>query len=157
MSVNDPDSCTLHNGRIYTVDAADSVAEALAIRGGEIAGVRNALRDMLEWRGRSIRVVDLGGRTVVPGFVDAHPHLDDVGLRMVLPSFDNPKSIDEVLKTVKGEVAKRETRRMDRLQSDSRESRRLSPIQKCSVGAVGRRGMTSTRSRPTIPSTSSRS
>jgi len=105
VSINDPD-LILHNGRIYTVDAADSVVEALTIRGGEIVGVGRS-SDMLELRGRSTRVVDLGGRTVVPGFVDAHPHLDDVGLRMVLPSFDNPKSIAEVLKTVKGEVAKR--------------------------------------------------
>jgi predicted amidohydrolase YtcJ len=105
MSINDPD-LILHNGRIYTVDAKDSVAEALAIRGGEIVAVGRS-RDMLELRGKETRAIDLGGRSVVPGFVDAHPHLDDVGLRMVLPSFDNPKSIDEVLKTVKGEVAKR--------------------------------------------------
>ena len=105
MSINDPD-LILHNGRIYTVDAKDSVAEALAIRGGEIVAVGRS-RDMLELRGKETRAIDLGGRSVVPGFVDAHPHLDDVGLRMVLPSFDNPKSIDEVLKTVKGEVARR--------------------------------------------------
>jgi predicted amidohydrolase YtcJ len=105
MSINAPD-LVLHNARIYTVDAADSVAEALTIRDREIVAVGRS-RDMLELCDRKTRVVDLGGRTVVPGFVDAHPHLDDVGLRIVLPSFDNPKSIDEVLKTVKAEVAKR--------------------------------------------------
>lgn len=105
MSALDPD-LVLHNGCIYTVDAADSVAEALAIRGGEILAVGRS-RDILEMCGRSTRVIDLRGRAVVPGFVDAHPHLDDVGLRMVLPSFDNPKSIDEVLGVVKAEVARR--------------------------------------------------
>ena len=105
MSTNNPD-LILCNGRVHTVDAADSTAEALAIRDGEILAVGRS-SDIVAMRGKETEVVDLKGRAVVPGFVDGHPHLDDVGLRMVLPSFDNPKSIDEVLAVVRAEVARR--------------------------------------------------
>ncbi len=96
----------IHNGPIYTVNARDEVAGALAVRGGEIVAV-GAAADVLSTAGGRTRIVDLHGRAVVPGFVDAHPHMDDVGLQMVLPSFDRPQSIDDVLGTVAREVARR--------------------------------------------------
>lgn len=96
----------LHNGRIYTVDARDSVVEALAIRNGEILATGTS-QEILALAGPATRKIDLAGRAVLPGFVDGHPHMDDVGLGMVLPSFNNPKSIDEVLDVVRREVARR--------------------------------------------------
>lgn len=96
----------LHGGLIYTVDQNDSVVEAMAIRGEEILATGTS-QEMLALAGGATRRVDLEGRAVLPGFVDSHPHMDDVGLGMVLPSFNNPKSIDEVLETVRQEVARR--------------------------------------------------
>lgn len=96
----------LHRGRIYTVDGKDSVVEAVAIRGREILATGSS-EDMLALAGPSTRRVDLGGRAVVPGFVDGHPHMDDAGLRLVIPSFGTPKSIDDVLEVVRAQVARR--------------------------------------------------
>ncbi len=96
----------LHHGRIYTVDAHDSVAEAIAIRGDTIVAVGTS-RDMLALAGPETRTIDLGGRAVVPGFVDGHPHMDGVGLRFLKPSFDSARSIDDVLAVIRAEVAKR--------------------------------------------------
>ncbi len=96
----------LHGGRIYTVDQRDSVVEAMIIRDGEILATGSS-SELLALAGSAARKIDLDGRAVVPGFVDAHPHMDDVGLGMVLPSFNNPKSIDEVLEIIRAEVAKR--------------------------------------------------
>lgn len=96
----------LHRGTIYTVDAHDSVVEALAIRNGEIIATGES-DDVLTLAGPDTRKVDLGGKAVVPGFVDGHPHMDDVGLRLILPSFGTPRSIDDVLEVVRREVAKR--------------------------------------------------
>lgn len=96
----------LHRGRIYTVDTQDNVVEALAIRDGQILATGTS-EAMLALAGPATRKIDLAGRAVLPGFVDGHPHMDDVGLGMVLPSFNNPKSVDEVLDTVRREVAKR--------------------------------------------------
>jgi predicted amidohydrolase YtcJ len=96
----------LHRGTIYTADARGTVIEAVAIRNGNIVATGTSAA-MLALAGAGTRKVDLGGRAVVPGFVDGHPHMDDAGLRLILPSFDNPKSIADVLETVRREVAKR--------------------------------------------------
>ena len=61
-------------GVIVTVDDARPNVEAVAVQGGKIvaAGLREAILE--GWRGAGTKVVDLGGRTMVPGFVDAHSH-----------------------------------------------------------------------------------
>ncbi|OIV36297.1 amidohydrolase [Mangrovactinospora gilvigrisea] len=60
------------NGRVFTADAARSHADAAAVRGGRIAAVgAAAVRPLL---GPRTRIVDLGGRLLLPGFVDAHVH-----------------------------------------------------------------------------------
>ena len=62
----------LFNGRIITVDDAFSIREAIAIREGRILAVGgNELRN----RYPGARVIDLRGRTVIPGFHDTHIHL----------------------------------------------------------------------------------
>jgi predicted amidohydrolase YtcJ len=63
-----------HNGVIYTVDADFSVAQAVAIKGKEIMAVGSD-EEILTLAGPETRKVDLGGKTVVPGMVDAHAHM----------------------------------------------------------------------------------
>ncbi|TFZ02626.1 amidohydrolase [Ramlibacter henchirensis] len=96
----------LHNATVHTVDPKDTVAEAIAIAGGRILAV-GRLADVEQRCGPSTRRVDLGGRTVVPGFVDAHPHMDSVGLRLTKPAFNNPKSIADIQEVIRKEVARR--------------------------------------------------
>ncbi len=63
----------LHHGRVITVDATDRVLEALAIRGDRIiAAGSNA--EILPLAGANTRRIDLGGRAVTPGLIDAHAH-----------------------------------------------------------------------------------
>ena len=59
-------------GRIYTADAAGSWAEALAVREGRILAVGNNAE--IEAAFPDAGVIDVGGRTVVPGFIDPHNH-----------------------------------------------------------------------------------
>lgn len=61
------------NGKIVTVDAADSIAQALAVKGDTILAVGSAA-EVREWAGSGTEVVDLGGKTVVPGINDSHTH-----------------------------------------------------------------------------------
>jgi predicted amidohydrolase YtcJ len=63
----------LVNGRIHTVDAANTTVEALAIAGDRIVatGTTAAMRALA---GPGARLVDLGGRAVVPGLMDNHLH-----------------------------------------------------------------------------------
>ena len=64
----------LTNARVFTANTDQPMAEAVAIRGRHIAFVgSNALAE--DWRGPLTRVIDAGGRTVVPGFIDSHFHL----------------------------------------------------------------------------------
>jgi len=63
----------LVNGKIATVDARDSMQEALAIRDGHIAAVGKS-SDIRKLAGAKTKVIDLGGRTVVPGLIDSHMH-----------------------------------------------------------------------------------
>lgn len=70
----------LHGGRVHTLEAVNRTASAIAVRGGLVAAVGDSAA-LLRERGPHTRVVDLAGGTVVPGFYDAHPHLDRMGLR----------------------------------------------------------------------------
>ena len=62
------------NARVYTVDSAMPTAEAVAICGAAIAKVGTSA-DVRSMAGPKTRVIDAGGRLVVPGFNDAHVHL----------------------------------------------------------------------------------
>jgi hypothetical protein len=63
----------LVNGKILTVDPRFSTREGLAIRDGRIteAGSNTEIRKQA---GPQTRVIDLQGRTVIPGFIDSHIH-----------------------------------------------------------------------------------
>ncbi|MFI9505659.1 amidohydrolase [Nocardia sp. NPDC052566] len=67
-------------GEIVTVDDARPSAEAVAVRGGRIAAVGD-LADVLAQAGADTRLVNLRGRTLLPGFVDAHSHLSLIGFQ----------------------------------------------------------------------------
>jgi hypothetical protein len=62
-----------HNGVVLTMEKAQPRAEAVAIRRDRILAVGDNNR-VLALRNRTTRVVDLGGRTVMPGFIDSHAH-----------------------------------------------------------------------------------
>jgi hypothetical protein len=68
----------LHGGTLLAQDPAIPRAEALAVRAGRILAVGSSA-DMLALAGPSTRRFDLGGRTLVPGFNDAHVHVWKVG------------------------------------------------------------------------------
>lgn len=63
----------LLNGKILTVDRTSSIREALAIRGGRIVAV-GTTADIRRLAASTTRVIDLQGRTVVPGLIDSHMH-----------------------------------------------------------------------------------
>ncbi len=63
----------LHNGKILTVDNNFSTADAVAIGGNKILAV-GSNADILKMKGSATQVIDLKGRTVVPGIVDSHRH-----------------------------------------------------------------------------------
>jgi predicted amidohydrolase YtcJ len=82
-----PADTVYRNGYVYTVDAQDSVQQALAVRGGRIVYVGgNAGAD--EYTGARTRVIDLQGRMLMPGLVDGHMHPQSGGTRLLNCSLD---------------------------------------------------------------------
>lgn len=69
----------VHNGRIATEDERRRVVEAAAIRDGRFLAVGTE-REVMAHRDDATRVIDLGGRTVIPGLNDSHTHLIRGGL-----------------------------------------------------------------------------
>src|SRR5688572_25562840 len=72
----------LINGRIHTMDGRNSIAREATIQDGRFAYVGEIGRAVLS---PCTQVIDLGGRTVVPGLIDNHNHIIALGLR---PGYD---------------------------------------------------------------------
>ena len=87
----------LENGVVRTLDPALPVARALAVAGHRIAGGVGTHETALA----SPDVVDLGGRTVVPGFSDAHVHFPTWALARRQIDLDGCRTLDEVLTRVR--------------------------------------------------------
>ena len=94
----DPDVVLL-NGRIHTMDEKNSVASSVAIKNGRFIEVERGRGHIRT--GRRTRVIDLRGRTVVPGIIDNHNHIVLMGNR---PGFhtplENAHSLAEALATI---------------------------------------------------------
>jgi predicted amidohydrolase YtcJ len=87
----------LLNGKIFTVDRQFSTQEAIAIRDGKILAVGKSA-DIRKLSGANSRVIDLHGRTVIPGLIDSHLH----GIRAALSfstevNWIGASSIDDAL------------------------------------------------------------
>src|ERR1700754_4398770 len=89
----------LLNGKVITVDGSFRVAEALAVANGRIVAV-GSNSQIGALKGPGTKVVDAGGRAVVPGLVDGHAHLDREGLKTLLPSMAGVKSVDDILERI---------------------------------------------------------
>src|SRR5215471_2930867 len=74
----------LIHGHILTVDAKDSVAQAIAVRHGMIVKAGTDA-EVLEFAGNApgIRIIDLHGRTATPGLIDTHAHIADGGVEEI--------------------------------------------------------------------------
>lgn len=99
-----PADLVLRNGAIYTVDAARSWAETLAIRDGHIVFVGTD-RDAAAQIGPGTRAVDLDGRMVLPGIQDVHIHPISGGLEVLSCNLNGLKTVDAYLAKIREYVA----------------------------------------------------
>ena len=72
----------VRDGRIHTLEESDTMVEAMAIRDGEIVRLGSSY-DVSFLVDPDTTVLDVDGRVVLPGFIDAHTHLTNVGRYLV--------------------------------------------------------------------------
>src|SRR5688500_14259004 len=93
----------LHNGKVVTVDEAFTIATAVAVRDGKILAVGKD-GEVLAHKTDATKVLDLGGKTVIPGLIDSHVHP-----RAAMTEFDHElpemESVEDILDYVKKRAA----------------------------------------------------
>ncbi|MGI6855878.1 amidohydrolase [Mesorhizobium sp. 1B3] len=94
-----PATIVLRNGKVLTVDASFRIAEAIAIEGDRIVSVGSDA-DVDRWTGAETQVIDLEGRTVVPGLVDSHIHMRSNAASQFSLPFDDATCIADMKKLI---------------------------------------------------------
>jgi predicted amidohydrolase YtcJ len=94
----------VRGAKIWTVDKATPTARAVAVLGERIVAVGSDA-DVDAWRGPKTRVVDAGGKLLLPGFDDAHVHFVSGGAQLDSVQLTNATSAEEFARRI-GERAK---------------------------------------------------
>lgn len=91
----------LIRGKVVTMDANGSIEEAVALRAGRILAV-GTTSEMMKFAGKQTEIIDLAGRTVLPGFIDSHTHPSHSATMLYEINCRSPpvKSVREILKMV---------------------------------------------------------
>ena len=90
-----PAEIVISKARIITVDARNSIAQSLAIAAGKILAVGSDA-EVARHIARGTTVFDLKGKTVTPGLIDGHAHMDREALRSVFPALGKVRSIKDI-------------------------------------------------------------
>ncbi|WP_441278121.1 amidohydrolase [Tardiphaga sp. 172_B4_N1_3] len=97
----------LTGGKILTLDGQSTIAQALAIRDGKILAVGSdaAIKPLA---GPQTRVIDLAGKSVVPGLIDTHAHFKAAGLGDYVVNLGGAKDVAGALDLIRAFVAKKQ-------------------------------------------------
>ncbi len=95
----------LHNGAIYSQVRNGRAAQALAVWNGQVTDV-GGNDAILRLRARSVKVLDLKGRTVIPGLIDSHIHLLEYGMASRTLALGGSRSIGEIKRAVRVRAAR---------------------------------------------------
>lgn len=99
-----PDTILI-NGNIVTVDAEFSIANAVAVRDGRVLAV-GTNDDIRRLAGSSTTVVDLEGKTVLPGLIDTHAHVERAGLLKYTVQLDDVTTVAQALARISEHAAR---------------------------------------------------
>jgi len=99
----EPADILFKNGNVYTANDQQPTAQAVAVKGDRIIFV-GSNADAQKYTGKRTKVVDLQGKTVLPGFTDAHQHLSGVGFREMTLNLEGSSSLQDLLAKLKAKV-----------------------------------------------------
>jgi len=97
----------LFNGKIVTVDHNFTIADALAISKDKIKAV-GTNRKIRRFTGSKTRVIDLKGKTVIPGLIDSHLHPESASFSELDEEIPDVHTIDQLLTWIKGQTMTKE-------------------------------------------------
>lgn len=99
--------CLLINGEVITVNANNDITEAVAVKGDKIRAV-GTTDDILSLKDDYTDIIDLDGRTLMPGFVDAHLHVTTIGTNTLSVSCkaDHIVTIEDLLEDLRKQKEK---------------------------------------------------
>jgi hypothetical protein len=103
----------LLNGKVYTLDAEGTTAQAVAVKDGRIAAIGGDA-EIRAMAGHGTRHVTLGGRAVIPGIFDSHNHLMEVGAKLSTVRLDVCQSQEEMMELVREQARDTPSGRVDR-------------------------------------------
>src|SRR4029453_9032438 len=93
------------NAAVYTVDKQHPKGEAVAVIGDRFVAV-GSRADIDLWRGPQTKVIDAGGKLLLPGFNDAHLHFIQGGAQLVQVDLVDAATPEEFAKRIAKQVAK---------------------------------------------------
>ena len=95
----------LHNGKVVTADKTFSIAQAVAIRDGKFLAIGTDA-NILALAGRATMKINLKGKTIIPGLIDSHNHMEAAGEAQYKVPLGKAKTVAEALTLIKEWVAK---------------------------------------------------
>jgi len=107
MALRDAPDLILTGGKILTVDESFRIEQAVAITDGRFAATGDD-KDITALAGPQTRVIDLAGRTAMPGLIDGHAHMDNEGLKYIYPSLAGARSVSDILRRIEALAAERD-------------------------------------------------
>lgn len=98
-----PATLILYSGKIITVNPSNQVVQAIAIRDGKILAVGQN-DEILRLKDSSTQLIDLHGRTVIPGIIDSHNHPTSFGMKLFRPDLSKPTTIAGIVDLMAAKV-----------------------------------------------------
>src|SRR5690349_4665710 len=91
----------LHNARVYTAEPGQPLQQAIAVENGKVSAVGSDAQ-VLRLKQPGTRIVDLGGKVLMPGFIDSHSHTVKGGLQLRQANLDGELlALDELEKRLR--------------------------------------------------------
>ena len=98
--VEDDNIVVFHNGKIVTLDEHSTIVSVIVVRNDRIAATGG---DELKRRYSTAKTIDLGGKTMLPGFVDSHTHIGGEPNRYI--DLSKSRSVAEIVQQVRDKAA----------------------------------------------------
>ncbi len=116
-----PADLVLRNGKIVTMNAAQPVVQALAVRGDRITALGSDA-DAARWIGPATKIIDLHGHLATPGLIEGHGHFTGIGEFRLGLDLREARTWDDIVAQVARAASQSQARRVD-------HRPRLAPVQ----------------------------